>query len=202
MSTSDSQENIFVAMRKDLALLIEEYQCFWLEDPSLGEVEYIFTGLDRANAGEVGGYVEGANGEPIPDPDEEEEVYQFHFNSFEGSFDGTIYTWIHQYLKSRNLYKEILSDKLLVLAHQSSGPFRPTLTISTSDELYTEAAKAQDYIEFLENEAILIIGIMGIYLDDEYSKVNKYFTDYEMDNYKQRLSDESEDFRIIEEILN
>ena len=78
-------------LRKDLVLLIKDHQCLWVNDSSLDEVEYIYAGLDRAE-----------EGESIDEEREDWEYYQFHFNRFDGSFDGTIYTWIHEYLKSRN----------------------------------------------------------------------------------------------------
>ena len=89
------------------------------------------------------------------DDDEGCQEYQFDFNRFEGSYDGTIYVWVEEYLRYRDLYDDLVEA-------------------------------GEDIIEFLQHEAIFTIGITANKMKID-SKVVKYFTDYGMDNYIQKL---------------
>ena len=129
MELSFIQKEVFETLRKDIALLIQYNACLWIIDENI-DSEYFFTGTDRLEAGESD-----------DEEEEEDDEYQFHFNNFEGSFDGSIYCWINEYLKSRNLYEKLFTGQLLELANKSKVPFRPTNFISPKDELYEVAEK-------------------------------------------------------------
>ena len=189
MELSFIQKEVFETLRKDIALLIQYNACLWIIDENI-DSEYFFTGTDRLEAGESD-----------DEEEEEDDEYQFHFNNFEGSFDGSIYCWINEYLKSRNFYEKLFTGKLLELANKSEVPFRPTNYISHEDELYEEAEKAQNYIEWLENESIFIVGVVSEECGYACQAID-YFLEYEMESYIKRFKlVESEEKKILNEIL-
>ena len=97
----------------------------------------------------------------------------FSLDVLEGSYEETIYEWIHLFLIEKKLYSLFLSETQVQQANDvSGGIYGPEYE---TDENYTEI---EDIISILQNEIILFCALVGIKDSLNIDYFIKYFEDY------------------------
>ena len=100
----------------------------------------------------------------------------FLLDELEGGYEGTIYEWIHLFLKENSLYSLFLSETQVQQANEvSEGIYGPD---SDTDENFQII---EDIISTIQNEIILFCALAGIKDSFDIYNFIKYFKDYGME---------------------
>ncbi len=109
---------------------------------------------------------------------------KFDFSRLEGSYDSTLYEWIHLFLKTNDLYKYLLNKKQLTQANAV-----PEGTIygpnSEDDENYEEV---QEQIDEIHWDSILVVAKEGIRQRLSIDGIEEYLENCGMDEYLDEIN--------------
>ncbi|MBO8222626.1 EI24 domain-containing protein [Prochlorococcus marinus str. XMU1401] len=111
-------------------------------------------------------------------------VKTFDFSRPEGSYDSTLYEWIHLFLKKSDLYKYFLNEKQLSAANSvpSGYIYGPNYEDDENKE------ELQEQIDNLHFKGFFVVAKEAIRLNFNFDEILGYFKNYGMDEYVDEIN--------------